>query len=203
MQRKIKLKLPPSCTSDATCDSSSSSHLHCDRLILLSCGMDMRWLEIETTRLSFSFIFSHHRTMTQPLVDGRLSATCAVAAVSGLIAHRAFFIHGFWHVAATSILEGHFFSCLLLFATILSFSKPLNVSAAALQTLLASTSYVVALFASIVTYRCLFHPLRKVPGPLLGKISKLYHAYNCRSLENYLFLDSLRMKYGNVVRSGK
>ena len=52
--------------------------------------------------------------------------------------------------------------------------------------------------ASLCIHRRFFHPLAKVPGPLLASVTKLYQSYyNCRF---YLQIEKLHQQYGPIVR---
>ncbi|OQU94838.1 hypothetical protein CLAIMM_01130 [Cladophialophora immunda] len=62
--------------------------------------------------------------------------------------------------------------------------------------------YLVALCLSIAIYRLFFHPLRKYPGPILGKLSKFHFSYICGTGTSHRYLESLHQKYGDIVRYG-
>jgi hypothetical protein len=64
-------------------------------------------------------------------------------------------------------------------------------------------NYFIALGSSIAAYRLLFHPLRKYPGPLLGKLSKFYVSYIGLTRGGlHLWLEDLHAKHGKIVRYG-
>lgn len=52
-------------------------------------------------------------------------------------------------------------------------------------------------------YRLFFHPLRRFPGPVLARVSKLWHVFHCINSRNYLLLDKLHLQYGEFVRTGE
>ncbi|KAK4539376.1 hypothetical protein LTR36_011006 [Oleoguttula mirabilis] len=60
------------------------------------------------------------------------------------------------------------------------------------STLLGSLSYAV--------YLRVFHPLAKVPGPLLASLTRLWLVYQSRTLKRHLIELQLHRKYGRVVR---
>ncbi|KAL9134417.1 MAG: hypothetical protein Q9175_004399 [Cornicularia normoerica] len=64
------------------------------------------------------------------------------------------------------------------------------------------TTYLASLFASIITYRTMFHRLRHFPGPALAKVSKLWHVAHCLDSKNDLLLEGLHQEYGDFVRTG-
>lgn len=67
-------------------------------------------------------------------------------------------------------------------------------------TLLAA--FAVGLYASIITYRIFFHPLRNIPGPRLAAVSKFWHSFKLLNLQNQKLLTELHEKYGDIVRTG-
>ena len=129
-----------------------------------------------------------------------VQVVCALAA--GLLSHVCYFVRGEHHVAAPTLLKTY----IVLAIVIVSFefkTGGLGLIDAALATLVVCSSYASSIFASMLVYRLFFHPLRHFPGPLLARISKLYHAWQVRKSDQYIFLDQLRQKYGDFVRTGE
>nr|BAL05148.1 cytochrome P450 [Phanerodontia chrysosporium] len=63
--------------------------------------------------------------------------------------------------------------------------------------------YFITLLSSITLYRISpFHPLAHYPGPLLPKISKIYHIAKVSSGKQHLYLQELHNQYGDIVRFG-
>ncbi|KZP29270.1 cytochrome P450 [Athelia psychrophila] len=63
--------------------------------------------------------------------------------------------------------------------------------------------YVASLVASIVAYRLgPVHPLAKYPGPVMGKLSKLWMTYVSTTGRQHIYYRSLHDKYGDIVRIG-
>ncbi|KAG8160840.1 hypothetical protein KVR01_009104 [Diaporthe batatas] len=56
--------------------------------------------------------------------------------------------------------------------------------------------------AGLVTYRLFFHPLARIPGPLLQRISGLPRIWQCYVGNRYLCEIQAHEKYGPVVRTG-
>lgn len=52
-------------------------------------------------------------------------------------------------------------------------------------------------------YRVFQHPLKEFDGPRLAAVSKLWHSGQMITTENHLLLDSLRAKYGSIIRTGE
>ena len=64
------------------------------------------------------------------------------------------------------------------------------------------STYLSGLFASIIVYRTMLHPLRHFPGPTLAHVSKLWHVVHCLDSKNHLLLETLHQRYGDFVRTG-
>lgn len=111
-------------------------------------------------------------------------------AIIGLGMHHGLFIHGEWHVQAPHVLVSH----------ILVYIYLVLVSKAGRQ---IYTSYLLALFISIITYRLCFHRLKNIPGPFWARVTKLWHLWKARTSQNHFFLAKLQTKYGDFVRTGK
>ena len=114
-----------------------------------------------------------------------------LATAAGVASHTFIFIHKEWHVQAPTILKLYTF---IFFALIASEGPRIGS--------LIAGCYCVALFSSIVLYRLLFHPLRRVPGPFLASVTKFWHVYRCLDSKNHLLLDRLCREYGPLVRTG-
>lgn len=58
-------------------------------------------------------------------------------------------------------------------------------------------------FASLLAfaiYQLYFHPLAQYPGPLLGRITRLYDLYHAYKGDKHIVLYHLHQRYGTVVR---
>jgi hypothetical protein len=125
-----------------------------------------------------------------------------IAAVCGLVAHWAYFIHREIDLKAARIAAGH------LAASVLIFSEKWVLEGIVAEKAFQNSTciivaYLVALFASITSFRLLFSPLQHVPGPLGLSLTKFTHVWCMAKYQNSLFLHDLSLKYGNVVRTGK
>lgn len=124
-----------------------------------------------------------------------------IASAAGVLCHNLAFIHGEWHMHATSLLKLPVAS----FAAVAFFEAACQglplASALAASGVICST-YLICLFASMIVYRMLFHRLRHFPGPVLAKVSKLWHVMHCLDSKNHLLLERLHQEYGDFVRTG-
>ncbi len=68
--------------------------------------------------------------------------------------------------------------------------------------LLANLVYWTTLGLSIAIYRVVLHPLRRFPGPLICKLTKLKAFQVSRSGKSHLWLQELHQQYGDIVRTG-
>ena len=131
-----------------------------------------------------------------------LASKNIIAASIGLLAHNAIFICGEWHRRAPELCALSFALPLLLWA--LESRHDGRLTYEAFQHVFSATgSFFVALFASMVVYRLFFHRLRNYPGPILARVTKLWHFYHCRNTQNHLVMERLRKQYGDHVRIGK
>lgn len=64
--------------------------------------------------------------------------------------------------------------------------------------------FFVTLASSVTLYRISpFHPLTRYPGPLLAKVSKLWHIWKSWDGKQHLYIQALHNKYGDIIRIGK
>ncbi|KAJ0382269.1 hypothetical protein COL922a_012916 [Colletotrichum nupharicola] len=130
---------------------------------------------------------------------GAANFSCGVAAITGLLSHWLYFIHGPKSMDAPSIVAFHAVALSMLLArTVLSygFYNGLIVYAA------ISGSYFAALYTSIGVYRVFFHPLRKFPGPFPARITKFYSMWANRDWKLHDRILKLHENLGDVVRLG-
>ncbi|KAK4173614.1 putative cytochrome P450 E-class, group I [Triangularia setosa] len=120
------------------------------------------------------------------------------AALLGIISHLAIFIRGEWHMQAPTLFWAYNFLTTLIFLFFHHQHQPSHFQ----STLFITTSYNLGLFTSITLYRLYFHRLRSFPGPKLAAITKFWHVWQCRHGKNHLVIESLRQKYGNIIRTG-
>jgi hypothetical protein len=129
------------------------------------------------------------------------SIKVSLSAVAGLLSHTFLFIRGEWHLQAPFLFRLYLILALVLLLLEWEFSG--SDSFQALTTwFLEILAYIAALFGSIFIYRTSLHRLRGYPGPYLARVSSLWHSWQVRNSKNHLFLDRMRDKYGEFVRTG-
>ena len=125
-----------------------------------------------------------------------------IAGATGLFCHQLYFIRGEHHLEAPRILLLHTSLGSILYLMQLYLSEGCY-SSAMTATFVTIVAYLTGLFSSMVIYRVFFHKLYTFPGPFLARVTKLYHASQIRRSDNYLFLERLRLQYGDFVRTGE
>ena len=69
---------------------------------------------------------------------------------------------------------------------------------------LVTVSFLVTLFASMLFYRLVLHPLKQFPGPFIAKVTKLWFPFQITTgFHNFRVLHKLHQQYGDFVRTGK
>lgn len=124
------------------------------------------------------------------------------AGIAGFLSHSWIFISGEWHLQATSLLK--FYS--LSYAAIILVEA--NVRQNSWQQGFLSGSmicgvYALCLWGSMIVHRLFYHPLHDFPGPILARISKLWHVAQCWDSKNHLLMEGMHAKYGSFVRTGR
>lgn len=125
-----------------------------------------------------------------------------IAAALGVTAHHGYFIHGDHLTNIPPLLLGtgaFYVSAIALQVALLS--SPLIQSWLLVTRIYAA--FATGLYTSIFVYRVWFHRLNKYPGPWGAKVSKLYHMYHIRHLDQWKWYQSLIQQYGPVVRIGE
>lgn len=123
------------------------------------------------------------------------------AATAGFLSHILYFIHGEHHKEASFLFTVFLLlppiSCLILTRFWqLSFSYAVQLTATSM------TSYLGALWTSMMIYRSVFHRLRRFPGPPLARTSKFYHCLKLGKMDNFRKLAGWHGEYGDFVRIG-
>ena len=122
------------------------------------------------------------------------------SAIAGLFMHHAVFIYGEWHVRAPKIILAHGAILVGAFGTG-TLTGNFNLLKC---TLWFGAGYLFSLYGSIGMYRIFFHRLSRAnfPGPLYARASKIPYVWACRNSKNHIYLETLRKKYGEFVRTG-
>ncbi|KAK3990437.1 Tryprostatin B 6-hydroxylase [Cladorrhinum sp. PSN332] len=139
---------------------------------------------MEILRLLQSLVYS----------TGRL---CLVAAIGGILAHNLYFRLGYHDTEGLGIITIHaaVYAGLATFCALdTGFKSGIRIAS------IAFSSYLVALFTSIIIYRLFFHRLRNFPGPFAAKITRFHGLYLARNGQLHIEQNKLFAKYGDIVR---
>ncbi|TFK55315.1 cytochrome P450 [Heliocybe sulcata] len=129
-----------------------------------------------------------------------LSQSTLLGFALGILSHRLLFIRGEWERHVVPIFYAVLSLPFLLFPVQLaSGGRPVLGSIAATVAWIAS--YYAGLFASMLTYRAFFHPLRSYPGPFLARLSSFWSLWHqIPGFKWYEQVQDLHRRYGDFVR---
>ena len=121
---------------------------------------------------------------------------------AGVLVHNTLFIHGEWHLRSAKLIALHIltYTGLIFFQAFYHHTSCLAALAVGSQML---GMYAICLLASISIYRVFFHRLRTFPGPVLARITKLWHVAHCLDSKNHILLEKLHQEYGDFIRTGR
>ncbi|KAK4455098.1 Tryprostatin B 6-hydroxylase [Podospora aff. communis PSN243] len=128
-----------------------------------------------------------------------LAQRCLLATATGVLIHLVYFIRGFHDTSAHGIFVAHT-SIYTVLAVAAGFQNGFLSGFTTATAIFAS--YLVGLFSSIIIYRIFFHRLRRFPGPLFAKMTKLYSPWTNRNDKMHLEQNKLFDIYGDIVRVG-
>ncbi|PHH92770.1 hypothetical protein CDD83_5176 [Cordyceps sp. RAO-2017] len=124
-----------------------------------------------------------------------------LAAAAGLAAHGCYFVRGEHDLAAARIARLHLAAAALV-AGLKWQCQGLALRHALAAAVALAAAYAAALFASILVFRLFLSPLRRMPGPLRLRCTKLTHMWDMACRRNCELLHELHREYGDVVRTG-
>lgn len=124
-----------------------------------------------------------------------------VVVIAGLTSHLCIFKHGEWHLWTRPI--GLTYTTLSLALLWISKRNGYTLAGSIHWVACVGGCYFSALFASMIIYRLLFHPLSNLPGPKLAAVSKMWHVYHSRHSTNHILMEDMHRRYGQLVRTGK
>jgi hypothetical protein len=122
------------------------------------------------------------------------------ASAVGVSMHLFVFIHGEWHLKVLHVLFGHLFA----FSVVHFLCSRLNDGGITSWTLYLHiiAAYLISLFGSMSIYPAFFHRTRHFTGPKIAAVTKLWDVWQARNSENYLVMQRMYEKYGDLVRTG-
>ena len=123
-----------------------------------------------------------------------------IAAAAGLLSHACYFNRGEHHFYGIRYLQAFIATFVLAVLALVQQGKALDEALA--QVIPISSCYLAGLYASLIAYRAIFHPLNKFPGPFGARISKLWLSAHLKNADAYRKIHMLHEQYGDFVRVG-
>ena len=141
------------------------------------------------------------RIPTVPMAGHTVLASAISAAGIGVLSHLLYFIRGEHHQHTLQLL---LILCSFspLCSLFLTRFVHLDLGQATKITFALTSSYLAALWSSIIIYRVLFHQLTRFPGPWPLKLSRLSSFVFLRDLDGFRQSYNWHQQYGNFVRTG-
>ncbi|KAK7510511.1 putative cytochrome P450 [Phyllosticta citriasiana] len=123
------------------------------------------------------------------------------AALAGVFTWAAYFHKGEHHLYPLRYAR-NFIALFILGTNILAIVDQVSYSNAALQMATVAASYLAGIFTSLITWRLLFSPLNKFPGPFMTRLSSFWMAFHVGNSEAYKLVTKLHEEHGDFVRVG-
>lgn len=131
-----------------------------------------------------------------------LSPDIILSFILGVSLHVFVLRRGEWDPAVPKMLATVGASHLALCLGLVLRAKADLWSAVKTSSSLVATS-ILGIYLSMLVYRAVFHRLNRFPGPFLARLSNFYFAgVTLKSYQEYIELQKLHRKYGDVVRIG-
>ena len=122
------------------------------------------------------------------------------AAAAGLLSHVCYFNRGEHHLYSTRYLQA--FIAAFVLAVLALYQQGRALDEALAQVIPITSCYLAGLYASLIAYRAIFHPLNKFPGPFGARIAKLWLSAHLKNGDAYRKVHMLHEQYGDFVRVG-
>ena len=126
---------------------------------------------------------------------GHIAVTAA-----GAVSHVCYFKRGEHHLHA-AVYVG-VFTAAFIAAVVILYQQGEPIGKAFAQVTSIAFFYLAGLYTSLVTYRSLFHPLNKFPGPFGARISNFWLSAHLKNGDAFRKVQELHEKYGDFVRVG-
>ena len=130
-----------------------------------------------------------------------LLRSVGIAAASGVALHVFYFRQSEHHMYGVKYLQ----AALALFAgAIFCLVRFLSVPPRAAFDLVSihGLACLAGIYASLITYRLFFHPLRRFPGPFWARLTSLWFSTQLKNADAHKQMLELHRNYGHFVRIG-
>ena len=123
-----------------------------------------------------------------------------IAAAAGLLSHICYFNRGEHHFYGIRYLQA--FIAVFVLAVLALYQQGKSLDEALAQVTPITSCYLAGLYASLIAYRAIFHPLNKFSGPFGARISKFWLSAHLKDGNAYRKVHMLHQQYGDFVRVG-
>lgn len=130
-----------------------------------------------------------------------LPSACTLAVAGGIAVHLGYFNRYECHMHGFSYLS---IFCAAVAGGLLTLTRVSGLSTidAAVDVFITAISFLAGLSISLLTYRLLFNPLNRFPGPWWARTSNLYFSTQLGKSNAYYKLQELHRRHGSIVRIG-
>ena len=125
---------------------------------------------------------------------------CIAAVAAGVVSHLYYFNRGEHHLYGAVYVQ--VFTAVYVAVTLLFYLQGHSTGEALAQVTKIALFYLAGLYTSLLTYRSLFHPLNKFPGPFGARISNFWLSSHLKDGDAFRKVQQLHEKYGDFVRVG-
>ena len=122
------------------------------------------------------------------------------AAVAGVLSHVCYFNRGEHHFYGVRYLQAFIATFVLAVLGLCQQGQALDEALA--QVIPIISCYLAGVYASLIAYRAIFHPLNKFPGPFGARISRLWLSAHLKDGDLYRKVHRMHEQYGDFVRVG-
>ena len=122
------------------------------------------------------------------------------AAAAGVLSHVCYFNRGEHHFYGTRYLQA--FTAAFVLAVLVLCQQGKALDEALAQVIPITSCYFAGLYASLIAYRAIFHPLNKFPGPFGARISRIWLSAHLKDSDAYRKVHLLHEQYGDFLRVG-
>lgn len=129
-----------------------------------------------------------------------ISFAQVIAVMTGMVSHIVYFSRGEHHLYGARYV--FIFAITFATAVIALHQRRDPQDRPFTQVSSVALFYLAGLYASLIIYRSLFHPLNKFPGPFGARISSFWLSARVKDGDAFRQIHKLHDKYGDFVRVG-
>ncbi|EME46239.1 hypothetical protein DOTSEDRAFT_148279 [Dothistroma septosporum NZE10] len=130
-----------------------------------------------------------------------LSPSLLLAFTAGVASHLLYFRIGEHHMMPIVYLQLFSLACITVIFGLVSLTEATVYGALGTVSAFAA-SWLFGVYGSLLTYRLVFHPLNRFPGPWQARLGDLWMSAQLTGLNAYYVFDNLHKQNGPFVRIG-